>query len=458
VTASRPLRLAAYSVAEPEALGVEGQWELLGVLRSLGFPTFDDSRRFERLGDAIEYAEEWLQRRPELNYLADGVVLKVDSLGAQSMLGAASHHPRWAVAFKAPSEEATTRVAAIAANVGRTGRIVPHATLEPVQIGGVTVSQATLHNEDYVTTRDIRVGDTVLVKRAGDVIPQVVRVVPELRPDGTEPWRMPKTCPSCGEPLVRSEGEADTYCTNASCPAQLIRHVEHFAARGAMDIDGFGSRLARQFVEAGLLHDVAGFYSLEFDSVNAEDGFAATRTQNLLQAIEESKDRPFGRLLVALGIRHVGGAVATALAGDFRSVDALAAADGDALLAVEGVGPEIADAVRAWFALPRNRSLVERLRAAGVRIADPEHEPQPHPADRPLADLRFVLTGTLPSLTRADARALIEGAGGRVVGSVSSRTDYVVAGSKPGSKIEKARELDIAVLDEDQLRELAGSG
>ncbi|MFN2251970.1 MAG: NAD-dependent DNA ligase LigA, partial [Anaerolineae bacterium] len=238
VTASRPLRFAAYAVARPTDLGVAGQHELLQRLRELGFATMADSRRFDDLGEAVEYAEDWLSRRGDLDYLADGTVLKVDSFDLQSQLGSSSHHPRWAIALKAPAEETTTQVVAIAANVGRTGRIVPHATLTPVQIGGVTVSQATLHNEDYVTERDIRIGDTVLVKRAGDVIPQVVSVVKELRPEGTEPWRMPDACPSCGEKLVRAEGEADTYCTNASCPAQLVRHVEHFAARGAMDIDG----------------------------------------------------------------------------------------------------------------------------------------------------------------------------------------------------------------------------
>ncbi|MCB9177327.1 MAG: NAD-dependent DNA ligase LigA [Caldilineae bacterium] len=453
VTAARPLRFWAYAVPEGQTLGAAGQFELLGFLRALGLPTNPDSRRFDTLDAAIAYAEAWLARRSELDYLADGMVLKVDRFAAQAALGSVSHHPRWAIAFKTASAEASTRLLAIEVRVGRTGRLVPHATLEPVQLGGVTVSQATLHNADYVTERDIRVGDTVLVKRAGDVIPQVLSVIEALRPDGAAPWRMPDRCPVCGDPVTRAEDAADSFCENAACPAQLVRRVEHFVSRGAMDIEGLGVKLARLFVEAGLIEDVAGLYRLRAEDLEGREGFAEKRIENLLAAIEASKDRPLRRLLVALGIRHVGGTVAGALAQRFGSLDALATAEEEALLEVEGIGPEITASLRAWFGLEHNRQLVEKLRAAGLRMADPEPVGGTDAngeagGPRPLEGLALVLTGTLPTLTREEASARIEAAGGRVVGSVSGKTDYVVAGDKAGSKLAKAKSLGVPVLDE----------
>jgi DNA ligase (NAD+) len=456
VSASRPLRFIGYGVADPAALGIDSQWHLLAGLRALGFPTAADARRFTALEEAIAYAEAWMARRPELNYLADGVVIKVDALATQEALGAVSHHPRWAIAFKAAAEEATTRVVAIGTNVGRTGRLVPHATLEPVQIGGVTVSQATLHNEDYVRERDIRVGDTVLVKRAGDVIPQVIRVVPELRPPGTRPWLLPSRCPACGEAVARVAGEADTFCPNVACPAQRLRHIEHFVSRGAMDIDTLGSKVAAQLVGAGLIQDAADLFCLTAADFEGLEGFAERRTEKLLAAIQAAKDRPLRRLLIALGIRHVGGTVAGALARAFGTLDALAAADAEALMAVAGVGPEIAGSVRTWFASPHNRQLVDKLRAAGVRLADAPAAPAA--AVTALAGKRFVLTGTLPTLSREQARALIEAAGGSVSGSVSRRTDYVVVGESPGSKLDEARRLGVSELDEPALLGLLAAG
>ncbi len=460
VTASRPLRLFSYGVPDPRALGVASHWDLLAALEALGLPGNPDRRRFDTLDAALAYADGWLARRASLNYLADGVVLKVDGLALQEALGTVSHHPRWAIAYKTASEEATTVVVAINVNVGRTGKLVPHATLAPVGIGGVTVSQATLHNEDYVTERDIRVGDTVLVKRAGEVIPQVVNVVPGLRPPGAEPWRMPADCPVCRQPVTRAEGEADTYCTNAACPAQLVRHVEHFVARGAMDIDGLGEKLVAQFVADGLVVDVADLYRLAPADLEGREGFADKRIANLIAAIDASRARPLRRLIFGLGIRHVGAAVATALAAAFGSLDALAAADEAALTALDGIGPEIAGAVRAWFAVPRNRELVARLAAAGVRTADPDWTPPAPPAaggaddTRPLAGRTFVLTGTLPTLTRDEAAARIEAAGGKVTGSVSAKTDYVVAGTAAGSKLAKAQALGIPVIDEPTLQQM----
>ena len=469
ITASRPLRLITYGVPDPHALGVASHWDLLNALEAIGLPGNPDRRRFADLDDALAYADAWLARRASLNYLADGIVLKVDALDLQDALGSVSHHPRWAIAYKTASEEATTVVVAINVNVGRTGKLVPHATLAPVGIGGVTVSQATLHNEDYVTERDIRVGDTVLVKRAGEVIPQVIKVVPELRPSDALPWHMPDRCPVCGEPVTRTPGEADTYCTNAACPEQLVRHVEHFVARGAMDIDGLGEKLVAQFVTDGLIADVADLYNLVPADLEGREGFAEKRIANVIAAVDASRHRPLRRLLIGLGIRHVGSTVAAALAGAFGSLDALAGADETALTAVDGVGPEIAASVVAWFAVPRNRALAQRLTAAGVRVADPDWTPRAavegggdggaaNGAAGPLAGKKLVLTGTLPTMTREEAAARIEAAGGKVVGSVSAKTDYVVAGEAAGSKLAKAQALGVAVIDEAGLIDLVGTG
>jgi DNA ligase (NAD+) len=467
-TAARPLRFWAYGVPDPEALGVATHWAMLEALRALGFPVSPDVRRFDALEPAMAYARDWLARRGQLNYLADGMVFKVDDLSRQAELGAVSHHPRWAIAYKTAESEATTRLLAIAVTVGRTGRLVPHATLEPVFIGGVTVSQATLHNEDYVRERDIRVGDTVLIKRAGEVIPQVIRVLPELRPPDAAPWEMPAQCPACGETVLREEGAADTFCVNAACPRQLVRRVEHFVSRGAMDIEGLGKKLAAQLVEANLVRDVADLFHLTAADFEGREGFAEKRTENLLAAIAEAKGRSLRRLLVALGIRHVGDSVAQALAARFGSLDALAAADADNLQTVEGVGPEIATSLTAWFALPHNAALVERLRAVGLRLADPDWVPPAadtgagapgagSDADmRPLAGLTFVITGTLPTMSREEAKAYIEAAGGKVTDSVSKKTSCLLAGEAAGSKLAKAQALGVRVVDEAGLRGWVG--
>lgn len=460
VTASRPLRFWTYGVADPRALGVDSQWAMLQALRDLGLPVSPDARRFDRLAPALDYALGWLAERGRLNYLADGVVIKVDRLDRQAELGAVSHHPRWAIAFKTAESEATTRLLSIAVTVGRTGRLVPHATLEPVFVGGVTVSQATLHNEDYVKERDIRVGDTVLIKRAGEVIPQVIRPLVELRPPDAEPWRMPARCPACDEPVYREEGAADSFCVNAVCPRQRVRRVEHFVSRGAMDIEGLGKKLAEQFVEDGLVRDVADLFRLRAEDFEGREGFAEKRSQNLLAAIDQARKQPLRRLLVGLGIRHVGDAVARALALRFGSLDALAAADAQTLQTVEGVGPEIATALLAWFERPQNRELVEHLREVGVRLADPEwRDPTLESATTgdggaaagPLAGLSFVITGTLPSLSREEARERILAAGGKVVDSVSRKTDVLLAGEAAGSKLAKATGLGIPVIDQGTL-------
>ncbi|MFQ5858280.1 MAG: NAD-dependent DNA ligase LigA, partial [Anaerolineae bacterium] len=386
-------------------------------------------------------------RRDQLNYQADGVVIKVNSFELQERLGVVGKAPRWAIAFKAPAEEAITRVLHLGVNVGRTGVLTPYAILEPVRVGGVKVSQATLHNEDYVRERDIRTGDTVVVKRAGDVIPQVLYPLPDLRTGDEQPFEFPKTCPACGQPAVRPEGEAAWYCMNAACPAQLMRRVEHFVSRGAMDIDGFGEKLALLFVEQGLIADIADLYSLKDkrERLLEMEGFAEKRVQNLLDAIEGSKDRSLGRLITALGIRHVGGIVASTLVQHYDSLDALMAAPQEELAEIAGIGPVIARSITEFFSRGHNRRVVEKLKAAGVNT---RRRAEPQVVARPLEGLMFVITGTL-SRSRRAMTELIEQHGGRVTGSVSRNTDYLVAGENPGgTKVNTAQELGTPIIDE----------
>jgi DNA ligase (NAD+) len=397
----------------------------------------------------------WEEARASLPYEADGLVIKIDDFALHERLGSVGNAPRWAVAYKYPAPEAVTRLVDIIVNVGRTGSLNPAAVLEPVEIGGVTVSNATLHNADYVAERDIRVGDMVVIKRAGEVIPQVLRPILELRPPDSEPWRMPDRCPVCGEPAERPEGEVAYYCVNAACPAQLVRSVEHFVSRGAMDIEGIGIRLAQLFVELKLVRDVADLYYLREDQLLPLEGFGEKRVANLLAALEVSKERSPARLLSALGIQGVGATVAEVLVDHFRSFDALAAAPQEALEEVPGIGPKIADAVVDWFAHDPNRRVIDKLKAAGVRTEVGEAEEE---GPQPLDGLTFVVTGTLPGFSRDQAREFITARGGRVTGSVSGNTDYLLAGERAGSKLDRAQKLGVPVIDEGELRRMAGDG
>ncbi|RME85804.1 MAG: NAD-dependent DNA ligase LigA, partial [Caldilineae bacterium] len=364
--------------------------------------------------------------------------------------------PRWAVAYKYPSAEAVTRLVDIVVEVGRTGVLTPRAVLEPVYVGGVTVSSATLHNADYVSERDIRIGDTVVIRRAGEVIPQVLRPVVELRTGEEKTWRMPERCPVCDGPVVRYPGEVAYYCENSACPAQLVRRVEFFVSRTAMDIEGFGSKQAELFVRLGFIKEVADIYDLHLhrDALLELEGYAEKKVDNLLRAIEASKQQPATRVLTGLGIHFVGSIVAELLLEHFRSIDALAQADEEALAAVEGIGPKIAESVVAWFAQPANRRTVERLRKAGLQMAL-EGAPEAAAA-LPLSGKTFVITGTLPTLSREQATELIKRFGGRVTGSVSSKTDYLLAGERAGSKLTKAQKLGIPILSEEELRAMLG--
>ncbi len=450
ITASRPLYLFCYQIVEAEGSPLLGsQWEALDYLRRLGFPVSDQNRRFVDFEELIEYCVAWEGQRERLNFEADGLVIKIDDFATQERLGAVGNAPRWAVAYKYPAPEAVTRLKRIVVNVGRTGSLNPAAELEPVRIGGVTVSNATLHNADYVAERDIREGDMVVIKRAGEVIPQVLRPILELRPMQAKPWQMPDHCPVCGEPVEHPEGEVAYYCVNAACPAQLVRSVEHFVSRGAMDIEGFGIRQAELFVELDFLSDVADIYYLSADQLLPLEGFAEKKVTNLLAAIETSKEQSPARLLAALGIRGVGGTVAHLLMDQFGSLDALAATSQEELEQIPGIGPILAASVVDWFALEPNRKVVEKLKAAGVCTEAEATEPL---GAQPLEGLTFVITGTLPTMSRDQAKALIQAQGGKVTGSVSGKTSYLLAGERAGSKLAKAEKLGVPVLDEAALR------
>lgn len=456
ITAGRPLAFFAWACIGAEEAGITSQWAALRYLRDLGFPVNADIQRFTDFEDVVAYCNEWMDKRDALSYEADGMVVKVDEYATQESLGAVAHDPRWAIALKFPAREATTRLLDVGINVGRTGVLTPYAILEPVNIGGVTVSRASLHNEEDIQRKDIRIGDVVVVKRAGDVIPQVVKPVEDVRTGAEREFHMPTTCPACGEPVVKPPEEVATYCENTSCPARLVQSIAHFSGRGAMDIEGMGERQAQLFVDLDLLHDVADLYTLKADDLLDREGYGEKRVSNLLAAIEASKQRPLARLLAGLGIRHVGGAVAHLLVQRYPSLDALAAASAEDLQAIEGLGPRIAESVTGFFASDANRRVVEKLRAAGVRLV--EQPPAEETGPGPLTGLSFVITGTLPTLSRDEAKTLVQAHGGKVTGSVSTKTDYLVVGADPGgTKVNKARALGVPTVDEAGLRNLIGN-
>ncbi|MEZ4682233.1 MAG: NAD-dependent DNA ligase LigA [Caldilineaceae bacterium] len=456
ITAGRPLKLWVY-----QALIIEGVTPPpthsagLRYLQELGLPVCPENRVFTDTDfeDLVAYALAFGEQRHALPYEVDGLVIKIDDLALQQELGYTGKDPRWAVAVKYGGEEAVTTLRDIVVQIGRTGAVTPNAVLEPVSIGGVIVRAATLHNEDYIRDLDIRVGDQVVVKRAGEVIPKVLRPVLELRTGAERPWQMPATCPACGQPLMRPPGEAATYCVNNGCPAQLVRAVEYFVSRGAMDIEGFGIKQAELFVQAGFIHDLADIYYLPWEQVAALEGYKEKRLQNLQAGIEASKGQPVHRLLTALGIRFVGEVVAETLMAHFADLDALMAASTEELSAVEGIGPKIAESIVEFFALEPNRALVQKLAAAGVAVRSEAHR-APSPANQSLTGLTFVVTGTLPTWSRDEAQDFIKVHGGKVTGSVSNKTNYLVVGENAGSKLTKAEQLGIPILSEDGLRKL----
>ena len=462
ITAQRPLAVYCYAIVDVEGVAFGTQWEVLSYLQSMGFPVSREAARFEDLEEVIRYCEEWMTRRDVLNYEVDGAVIKVDDLATQETLGVVGKDPRGALALKFPAREATTRLLGVVINVGRTGTLNPAAMLEPVEVGGVTVQNATLHNFEDIARKDIRLGDMVRIKRAGDVIPYVIGPVIDLRDGSERPIEAPTACPSCGEPVLQDEEEVAIYCDNPACPAQLVRRVEYWVSRGTMDIVGLGTRIVEQLVDEGLVQDVADLYALTVEDLYPLEGFAEKKARNLVEAIQESKSRPLSRVLAALGIRGVGVTIAQLLVEHYPSLDALASALEPEIESIHGMGPHTAQNVIRWFADHRNQRLVEKLGQSHVRVAE-------KPADQggsvapgggvtavPLAGKRFVLTGTLPTLSRDEAKALIQEYGGKVTGSVSSKTDYLLCGEKPGSKLAKAEQLGVSVIDEATLRDLIG--
>ncbi len=476
LTASRPITLLVYQIVHSEGGKVPtSQWEILEYLKALGFPVTDVARRFDDLDKAIAYTETWDKRRDELPYEADGMVIKIDDLSLAAELGFVGKDPRGAIAFKFPAREVTTTLEDIGVAVGRTGVLTPYAMLKAVEIGGVIVERATLHNFDYIAEKDIRVSDRVLVKRAGEVIPYVIGPVTEARTGKEKTYKPPKNCPACGQPVEHFEGEVAWYCVNAACPAQLVRNVEHFVSRGAMDIEGLGIELVKILIDLDLVKDVADLYTLakeDLAKINEEltrrrrekkppknPTKASTRKEpekrpeKLLSAIAESKKQPLARLIIGLGIHGVGEVMARDISQHFTDLDKLANAEIDDLTQIDGVGPNIAQSIADWFSRPFNKQVLKKLKSAGVW---PTVDAIKENKQGTLTGLTFVVTGTLPTLTRDGVKEFIESNGGKVTDSVSKNTSYLVLGENPGSKFEKAKSLGIKIIDEGELKRLAG--
>lgn len=447
LTGSRPIRLLTYQIVAAQGAVPQKQWEILRYLRDLGFPVSEHAQYCESFDSVVDAIERWRTLHDELPFEADGIVIKINDLRLAAELGFVGKDPRGAIAYKFPAQEKTTELLDIGANVGRTGVLTPYAVLEPVEIGGVIVRQATLHNFDFIAEKDIRIGDRVLVKRAGEVIPYVIGPVVDLR-DGTQkPWDPPKVCPTCGQPIERIEGEVAWYCVNNACPAQLVRNLEHFVSRGAMDIVGLGIRIVVQLVEAGLVHDLADLYALKKEDMLNLEGFAEKKADNLIQAIEASRERPLGRLINALGIRSAGEVLANDLARYYPDLEALSRASEEDLMRVENVGPNTAKAIVDWFARPANQQVIHKLRQYGVWPTSRQKSAE-QSGPMPLDGKTFVITGTLPTYSREQAKEMIQNHGGKVTDSVSKKTDYLVVGESAGSKLDKARQLGVAILDE----------
>ena len=453
VTAGRPLRIFFWEIAPSSTSRPETQWASLRTMRDLGLKTCPESQLLANAPDALGWHHDLEARRDELAYEIDGCVFKVNSLADHGRLGVRAANPRWAVAYKFAPRQETTRIVAINTQVGRTGAVTPVAVLEPVRIGGVTVTHASLHNQDEIDRKDIRVGDTVLLERAGDVIPHVVQVITDKRPPGSKRYRLPARCPVCGGEVVKPQGEAVSRCTNNSCPAQVKESIKHWGAKQALAIDGLGEKLVDQLVDTGLVRDVAGLYDLAVEPVAGLERMADKSASNVVAAVAGSKAAPLARVLHGLGIRHVGRALADTLAAEFGSLDALAGADTERLLAVPDVGPEVAASVVQWFASQENRALIARLRAHGI---DPKTDQGPAAGGR-LEGKTLVITGELQAMTRQQAEELVRREGGKATGSVSSKTDYLVTGANPGlSKTRAAEKHGTEVLDENAFLNLVG--
>ncbi len=458
IVAQRRLDFFAYTLHIPgmdDASIASSQWEALALLQKMGFRVNPNQKLCTSLAEVAEYYQYWDTERLNLPYMTDGVVVKINSFKLQEQLGFTQKFPRWAIALKYAAEEAPTRVENIAVNVGRTGALTPLAEMRPVQLAGTTVSRATLHNADRIAQLDIRIGDTVIVRKAGEIIPEVLRVLKELRPPDTEPFVMPSNCPVCGQPVVREKGEAVTRCVNTSCAAILKGSIEHWVSRDALDIRGIGEKLVHQLVNQGLVHSVADLYDLTSDKLHALERMGQKSADKIIDAIAQSKNQPWSRVLYGLGIRHVGNVTAQLLTEKFKSVEQIQIARVSDIEGIYGIGAEIADSIYQWFQISANETLIQRLQAAGLQFTTTaDTTVTGNTENQKLAGKTFVITGTLPTLKRDEAKALIQKAGGKVTDSVSKKTDYVVVGEDAGSKLAKAEALGVTQLSEAQLLEL----
>jgi DNA ligase (NAD+) len=452
ITARRPLNIFLYNVGEARGIKFSSHCEVLKNLKSWGFPVNNLIEEAKTIQDCIKYFDHISEQRTTLHYEIDGVVLKVDNLAIQEILGSVSRNPRWALACKFPATQATTIINDIIVQVGRTGVLTPVAIMQPVNVGGVTVSRATLHNEDEIIKKDIRIGDTVIIQRAGDVIPEVVKVVLSKRTVKEKIFKMPTQCPECSSEVVREEGEVAHRCINLACSAQIKEHIAHFASRGGLDIEGLGGKISAQLFDTKLIHDPADLFYLTKDKLLDLDRHGEKSAQNLLDSLERSKNPPLDKFIYALGIRNVGEHISKILAREFISIEKLMSAKVDDLTAIYEIGPEIAVSIVQFFHEPKNKSVMEKFRKAGVIPRKTEAKTK----DSTLQGKSFVFTGTLESMPRAEAKTIVEKMGGSVHGSTTSKTTYVVAGNEPGSKLDKARTLGITIISEDEFIKLVG--
>lgn len=462
VVASRRLDFFAYTLyLPPEYAQIETQWQSLEWLRHLGFKVNPHRQICTSVSEVEDFYNRWETQRHDLPYMTDGVVVKLDAIALQEQLGFTQKFPRWAVALKYPAEELPTEVLGVTAQVGRTGALTPVAQLKPVHLAGTTVARASLHNEDRLRKLDLHVGDTVVVRKAGEIIPEVIRVLTELRPEHAQPYQLPSSCPVCGSEVVRPAGEAITRCINASCPAILKGSLRHWASREALDIQGMGEKLVEQLVERELVASIADLYFITVEQVASLERMGQKSATKLIDAIANSKQKPWHRVLYGLGIRHVGSVNAQVLAQRFPSCDSLAAASVTEIESLHGIGSEIALSINQWFRTPANQSLLKQLQAAGVTLSSQPastEETSSRSPQQPFQGKTFVLTGKLPTMSRKDAQSFIEKYGGKVTSSVSQKTDYLVVGENPGSKLKKAESLGISRLQETELRHLADEG
>jgi DNA ligase (NAD+) len=450
LVAARPLRILAYAIVAGNPKTT--QWELLEFLKALGFPVADLITYCKNFEEVLSQIGNWNELRPKISYEVDGIVIKINDLILSESLGFVGKDPRGAIALKFPAQEVSTVLKDIGVNVGRTGVLTPYAILEPVEIGGVTVKQATLHNFEYISAKDIRIGDRVMIKRAGEVIPYVIGPITDMRSGGELPFSPPEICPVCHQKVENFQGEVAWYCVNSSCPAQLIRNLEHFVSREAMDIEGLGIKIVEQLVKENLIENMADIFKLKKEKLLRLEGFADKKADNLLESIDKSRNRPFDRVINALGIHGIGEASSQQLARRFQDLDALKSANAEKLMEIEGFGPNLAESIVDWFKIEKNIKLIEELHSAGIW---PVQSRQASSKPKTLLDKKFVVTGTLTGFTRDGIKEYITDFGGKVADSVSSKTDYLVLGENPGSKRDQAQALGIKIISEDELRKLA---